>query len=480
MEDIMKENRSVGIEGVKHQMNDPVVGELETCFTDLIRLTRNNPSKLANAISYFRDEKTKVVIDSIDNILYKRFGFKIKHVSYERNYGVFPVTPITNNPISVDREDLRKYIDIVLENQTTQPHINPKMPVSDEDAVKNVLWGIKELDKQMVKDGIVVDFDTATIKGLPEETRIIMFADYHFLIRTCNLTARQIVAILMHEVGHAFTHVSNTYRSIKNTTRLLETMKGEVTDESTGKDIVRLAYRNVLGQEKDVEDKSIPTLYVEFVDDMLRSNLGFDVGNPHYATDSEELADNFSAKFGLGLELAVALKGMRENGPSLSKLFFTPDSIIYGVYISLVTFVLSLSVTMAVAAPFVAFAIGYLLIKISRYVIDIITLGDASESRTYDYDERRVIRIKNTMVNRLRTAKLDKEEKKQMVANIEEVVSTSKFFIKYSNERFTAKFMNNLLAFNRTARDSKKIEEAIEDLMENDLHVASNKLRTIQ
>jgi len=471
---------NVSNEMINVQLHDPITVELEQYFNILIKMSDKYSSKLVTGISFFRNKETRKIIDAIDKSISKRFGIQFKHVNATGiGYAVMPIPPINYNVIGGDiRTRFKKYKDVLgkskcnpefeyCNNEFTKKDVSSdiKDAWKDEKSIiyKNYI-GYLELEKTLNSKGVKINLDKATVKGLPSNYEVFLLVDIFSLINTYNLTAKEMVATLLHEVGHAFTHLEYSYRTVKSTTVILDTLRSDLTNGKNMKKTLMLLYKNELGgDEKDLKDSNLTIASIRFMDKYMSNTMVMSKNDKHSGTDSEQLADQFANRFGVGSDLLNALVKLHNaNGLDLN---LNNDILLISIL------VLLSAIAVVVFLPAV---ITYI---VTQAVMTLLFGGDDSNEITYDKNKRRYYRIRNDMVRVLRTSDLPKKDMKKVIEEIN-------FIDKVINDTpddtgWLEKFGNKLLPWNRRASNFKELEQYLEDLTENSLHVSSNKLKNI-
>jgi len=194
--------------------------------------------------------------------------------------------------------------------------------------------------------------------------------------------------------------------------------------------------------------------------------------NFHSDTDSEQLADQFSARMGLGNELILSLNtiiktyGYRPPAQDPST----------GEYL-LVFGITAMYIIMAASA--LGSVIGAIIGVIISAIFALKLYREKSPSSTYDDDYRRLKRIRNDMVRQMRLYKLDK---KIIQSYLDTIDYTDKLLAKLKVPKYESiitKIYYRMHTSKVNMIDVKYIEQLTEDLMENDLHTASMKLKMV-
>jgi len=466
---------TISNEMIDPQINDPIVKDLEVQFDKLIELTDQFEPKLVASISYFRHKGTKKVLEDIDKLITKRFGINFKHVSgKDVGYGIITVNPLSMNVLTGDvNAQFKSYKEYLGKTNCNPTYQTCNTEFKESDVSRNIidLWkdeksiayknyiSYMELDKVLNTTGVKIDLHKAKVYGLPKNYANYILVDLKYLIQDRKLNSKELTAVLFHEIGHMFTHLENSYRTVKTTTVLLDTLrKNLVRGKSIGKTL-NLVYNDVLDGTEDISKDLNVVATIKVLDRYMESTLKLNRNDNHSYTDSEQLADQFATRFGTAQSLSDAI----------SKLNMTlGDYSTYGLVVYSALVVLSTLIKLILLPMSVMFLI-------IEMVVTIFTGGYDSNEATYDTELRRITRMKNDLVRMIRTADIDKKDSKRILGEIEYVLTIiDKIDVKDS---FISRMGDKILPKNANKSKFKKLEEYLEDLSENDLHVASLKLK---
>ena len=472
-------NDTVSNEMIDEQLDDKVVTDLTSKFVELIDLSDRFSHKLVTSVSYFRFPETKRIIEDIDNIIYKRFGFSIKHISAESiGYAVLTVPPVNFNILAGDVVDIFDYFKDYLGKDKTK--YDKKYEVKEKDVkakndIKDIFKDEKsivyhtyssytKLEKTLQSSSVKIDLNKAKISNLPNEYNLFIMVDLYMLIRKNKLTGRELAAVLLHEIGHGFTHLEYSYRTVKNTTLLIDNIRDSINNGKTKLVSFNLAYKNILKGEEDLSNVSEYTAVIRIFDKYMQNNMLMNTNDRHSFTDSEQLADQFANRFGVGDALVTSLAklhGDYNNGPR------NPSLEILISVISVVIVLVGLLFSLVLLPIFLTFVMIVLLVG-----------GPDSNAITYDTKLRRYQRIKNDMIKIIRTTDLDNNIIKNFIKEIDVI---DKIMEKSKSEiTLMDKIADKVFPFNSKIANFKKLEELLEDISENNLYIASNKLRTLK
>ena len=281
------------------------------------------------------------------------------------------------------------------------------------------------------------------------------------------LTSEEMAACVLHETGHFFTYCESFVRTVTTNMALTALVKDLEGAYSVGQREVIIGKCAADLRLKDIDTKAlaatdkraiVEAAIVTEVAELSRSELGINI---YDSTASEFLADQFAVRHGAGVHLASALN-------KFSNLFGGELA-----YMSQSWFMFSQMVSIALMflPPICIFAIPINIIGILMG-----GFGDDGDN-TYDTPEMRFARIKQDMVQRLKNRMLSAEEKKRIVADIEEM---EKMMSKIKDKRDWREYIaTTIIPVYRRYRKTKQLQQQLEALASNPLFVRSAELATL-
>ena len=496
------EGLSLSSEMIAPQPNDAMVTTVVNEIEKIAEVIRKNNYKSAD------DLKKNVIVakamHTIEESISKRLGLNFHLVTGDiDNCFCMPVTGGTNSGLNMD---IRKYLKEVDE------HFD-KNNLDPDDFAKNIdnkqvvdLNGIESETKDMVgiyarwkknqavlqdhlmdSGKIIIDLQAAKMHNVPKDVIVTVAMDFIWTIQKLELTARETAAILLHEVGHGWTFLEYAHRQTMNNSILMETLKDNTSNGKSAKEKLILALQRInpkaarnLSTKNNIGTISL-TLARAYVDANLYSSV-----------DSEQMADQFATRFGLGAELSTAMGKLNSEYRGFSGLllitFMIAASLLVSILIALLPIII---VTIAMGGFTLAWLLGSIILSIKVTLIIIVVghlLGtDKKTAETADrYDDmiNRVKRMKFDLVRQLRTSKMPDQAKKQLLAAIDNVDAVIEDVSKIRIVDAIARplsFLWEKTSFTEIERmNYERMDKVIESLMENDLHVATAKLQTFK
>ena len=330
-----------------------------------------------------------------------------------------------------------------------------------------------------------VDEATGQVGGVFSEYPSSLYLNFN-QFQQYELSPREVMAIIFHELGHFF--YGCWVSSRKDKTNLI--LEDAIKKMSSKKDEERVEFlfKTVKGITKDLPEK--------LMDDMTSSNpivvskaVATIVGEVCYSqledakyseTSFEQMADNFSTRFGYGTELVSALAKIGGDNSFASDLIgslvltYKAAKALMNTIVMVVLLIKfakygALQFIVSAVINGIAFAFfAYLLISSS---------GEAGHDYTYDDVPKRYNRIRLQMVELIKRKQLNNKDVKAVIEQLEYI---KKKIDTTSTYRGPLDFLFN--TFNpkdRRAKNSIQRQQAIEALFGNDLFIKSLELKAM-
>ena len=484
--ELHSDNIVPSMENISVQKDTSIVDTLTSYFKDLIKLVDNTGVKEGSA---FKNTAVRVLFANIDEAVSKRFGMNIKTVeSASSILATQTVSPKIENALAGNIKERYKYIDDVLESTGNNGLLESKdIDTANSNWItmlKVAKTSIDAVDRIMQSSGLTVDLANAKIIGYPKDATSIILINPYILINKYGFTAEELSAAFLHEIGHSFTHLEYSSRTMRNTTILIESLTREVSRNNTPLEAIKLAYANVYDDDKLKDAKTIPTAIVGVIGKYIDEDRLFG-GSTYGIKDSERVADQFVARLGAGEPLTTALIKLENAGSGLETLKPVGVILFKAFIVGLLLTVLfpAFGVMVLLGVGFISIEIIMLLItatimwSISNFVMAAFDKG-IDKGFPYDNPKRRILRVKNELVRQLRNNDVDKNSIKAMISTIESMtIAASKLSDK--DENLIYRTVGLVFKYSSEQNELRTIDDAIDDLTNNDLHTASAKLKTI-
>lgn len=282
-------------------------------------------------------------------------------------------------------------------------------------------------------------------------------------------TSREILAILLHEVGHAFNELERVYMVYNNVFILQDVLVEEYAKKNkTPADVLKIFYSKTdLEQDKD-KPSTIAGVILAANKSIIR---GIDSGRvtDYDLSNHEQLADEFAARFGLGAEIISAfeksdyLTGVDERSMiaegSLGAIAMGLGLTAYGI--------------IAAAIGVIGFAVISLLPAILLLWLGSSSIININKNGTvYDTIERRIQRLRNTTVRRM-VSVTDNNAKDHMLSQVDYLDAQLAEIKKLKANSLALKIVNAIGKLDTLAYQERELNDLIDNMFANDLHVAS-------
>lgn len=292
----------------------------------------------------------------------------------------------------------------------------------------------------------------------------------------CKLTPRECAAIMIHEVGHAFTYYEFSDRMTVSNQILLD-LATAVNENDSKKRVFLLKElgENLDGNPDMFDDIGDETNRTIFGLKLFRRCVGWVSGQMPMSrlneVTPEQLADNFATRFGLGKELVTGLFRIDElcESPELSASYAGTVSFFSNTFVFLS--IVAGAVLGSVACGF--FAAGWA----ALYLLSVPSYGE--NAKDYEHGEIRIRykRIRDALIERLSRGKYDKEVVKKLIADIKVIDAILPKL--QEAKTFTDHLADFLFKKNRDTRADTILQLLLEDLTHNNLFLKSAELQTL-
>ncbi len=458
----------IAMENIATQINDPIVNEVVDHYGNIkkyMKMYRVKDSKHAYTKKDIKNELKK-----LDKAITDRFGLNYKHVySTDGGYAIIPINQGVNNALAPYREQIVNSVEQDIEHCKHSGECGKLKDLKDVTGYNQDIYTImtdyvesaKKIKKQLNSSKIKIDFNKAKIENFPKDTTLWVIGDIHTLLIELDLTPRELTAILFHEIGHSFTHISESYRQVESTSLLLETFTNNLKKTKSIRENIILTTKEVYNKDLKGNDVEVFTSLLPIITENINDN------NTYSSIDSEQLADQFSNRFGLGKELVTSLNKMHITYKTNYVLIFAP--------IMLSVFLQALLVSLNIVVAAIATVIVLLLIVIID-LMSVFVIGNESSKATYDITETRFKRIKLDLIRQLRESGLSKEIVKDRINQIEEI---EKLLTNWIDSRSLIGSIGDVMPWNIDKFTYTRLQKELEELSENDLHLATAKIKLL-
>lgn len=322
-----------------------------------------------------------------------------------------------------------------------------------------------------------VNTDKATLGGVFSLYVNTVYLNIEYLFGPAKMSPAEVTAILLHELGHGFGACEYADRSA-TTNQILASVAKELSlgSEKADKEYIfrELTLVNASTTKEAVEDLVNGNRVVagtRWFETVLGS-VGSGMENKKYdETSFESLADNFASRFNYGRPLITGLdKLYKDSGsPERSKSIY--------VFTYTVGVAMEMLRGFLLAYGLVTFAVPLVVLMSVSLALSWFSSGEENRDFTYDDLKIRYKRIRNDMVELLKSDTLSKDIIKSTLDNI-------KFFDSIITETYKYRglmdqFMNTFVPSARKADQAIARQQLMEDLSFNELFVKSGELKVL-
>lgn len=477
-DEFLREEEVLTCEMIMPQTDTKFLTELRVLISDLAN-TVNSKDYRNTSVLIEENPGVHEKITKISEVLSKRFNFNIS-LTLEPSMGACTTVTVPGSLSILSNSDwmvsLKEYFDkkkgMIYKDIKTISDFKRNV----DDYYNQLYKNVKAFDKILDNFNISIDLKNATISGLPKDYWLLMRADFCYLLnrKGNNLSPDELIAILLHEIGHNFTTFEKLYFNIRNSAVILDAIRD--TANNGVKDIPSIL-KIVSKKMGNNPNKNSMELLV----DLRRTTIGSLPGEV-VQYNNEQQADQFVTRFGLGAPLATGLTKygawVRITNATLVDKIET--AVTTGIILSLLVIP-----TIMVPAAFVA-ATVLLATTVGMYISNQLTnltnnIQAKQSDVAYEMDYTRTLRIKQDLIRQIRI--LDKVKDKLLIKQIlesVEIIDEKLVFI----ENLIEKVKNNswieryIMARQFSDKQKSLIEmnDLVQELMENELHLKLLKL----
>lgn len=437
-------------------------------------------------------------IKALEDIFTKRFGVKV--IFGSNDYNTFYTMP-TSKTIGYDLnwfKDMYGSFATLDNMKEKNPELYEKLVNGtidfDNPKYKDAYRWYEDLSNasyysllaQIKKTNITLDIKNAKIVNPPKQMSFYINADWYFASDS-GTTPMEMLAILLHEFGHNWYELEGIVNLYANVVVLNDIIREEYGKKGkTPADTLRIFYNKTkLDMPKNIPN-DMATATIQAYKDIYRGSM-YQQESIGFFTNDEQQADEFSARFGLGRYMVSALQKLYPNMEDYDQWTYSPArlnfDISFGVMVTIFTStLLTMSLGGTIAALIFAAPIGVVLgvlLTITSIVSTMKnTYGVKGSIGLYDDLNRRYKRIRNTTIRRLNYVE-DVNVKTAVLKDIEELDKTIQPVLAAAANSKLRKLVD-FFAKDKEGYQEQKLNELLEDLNANEIHVAANLFKTLK
>lgn len=328
-----------------------------------------------------------------------------------------------------------------------------------------------------VKESSYIDLKNAKVTGIFSEINVPIYMGYDYL-RSFKLNAKEIAAILAHEIGHCFVAYEMAFRTVRTNQVLSAISKAHADGDKD-------SYKYVLKTTEDiydlktgvlqelVETKNKEVVYIAVLGHIENNTKEQSLlGNTTYDISTfEAMSDNFATRLGLGRELVSALE----------KMFKTMGAAEFSMTTRVAMTVFDTITSVAIVGSVIAIGanplVGGFYLAINVFSVWS-RLDGRDHNNVYDKLSVRFKRIKEQITIYLKDNKLPAKDVKialQSLANIEKTISEVSEYKGYLPAIF-----NLLDPASVKVNNAISIQKKLESIASNELYIKAAQLRTLE
>lgn len=438
----------VSLETIDYQIKDRFPGQLQHIVESIYAELDKTPYK-----SNKQDIDHHSLITQMEKLIFDRFGLL---VLFRGELKI--ISPAAIIPFFKDYERSNSYFQGVADSM----HETSSLGVVK--SIRSIMKERRETAKKIHNKTGYVNTKLARVGGYMSEVRHYLIIDFKRLKEDVGITPSEMVAIILHEIGHAFDGLEEHYR-VQTTNRAIFDVLSDINGNKPDKVLYKYKHSFSVKEYKDSQLSTskerqdfcgeLAKRYVESVQSQLQ-NAKYD------ETNFENMADSFAARFGMGEYLASGLRRLYaysgvlvENTMSLRVINVTLDVLV--------------NATVFLLIPVYGF-IFY--IAVMSYLMRI-----SGSTMTYDEVIDRVMRVKNTIVHALlKRLDIPKDVVVDALEQIEYIERMAKETMVYKS--LLSELGDILYSDARADRYYIDLQQTIESQLNNRLFIQSAKLRT--
>ena len=351
-------------------------------------------------------------------------------------------------------------------------HVNPSSILGDNDFkdyyTKDANKVIKKLEDN---EKTFVDLKNAKVGGAFSTVPSKIYMGFRQL-KDMKLTAREVAAVFMHEVGHAFVAYELAFNTIQTNQILLALHKSLVAnDQKLFEYSLKLTEKKLgpnSGVYNELKEETDTTVVTTVVMAKIQEKRVSELGTAAYdKTTYEALADNFATRMGLGRELVTSLE-------KIHRLYGSPE------YSGETRFIYNMiQITVATYSMLLGAVLGSVLLMIAGapmfFLITWAVSDGAEYQNVHDKLKIRYKRVREQLISRLKVKSLAPELVKNILEDLkvlDKIIDQTGEFSSILNVVGNIIYPSNWVLSSR-----KNAQRLLEELASNDLFIKAAQLR---
>lgn len=442
---------NLSMEMIDYQVNDFFPPALEKIVSKIKK-------DLEQSILVSNKEVINEYGSDITDLIFKRFGLTMTMDPVLHYYLPAAIIPFTGDNLLSVKGIPDSFINMASKRDkvngvTLVKHIEKVMKDKE-----------KEARKLHNKKGFV-NTKYAKVGGYLSDVRHYLIVNFVDLLKE-GISPLGVVAVIVHEIGHAFTGLETHYRSV-TTNNSIGDVLSELNKNKPDKAVYQ--FKRHFGKDELIEaglneDSEITDFYGVLAGKYIKSLDSQNYNAKYDENNFENMADSFAARMGLGKEIVEALYILHK------KYDYSLHSSATLYYINNFISFLSVVFFFFVFLPPLGGVLLFILFSMAG-------AGASGADGTYDLPLDRFNRVKNSIVGNLKDTRLPKEYTKSLIDQIDVI----EFILDntYYSKGVIATVIDNLMSKDRNAVYYRVIQQDVENALNNSLFVGSAKLRSL-
>jgi len=477
---------TLSTENIMYQKNDAVVPAIKgrmAAITNIIHASDGDISHLG------RRKDLRSELAKLGEVCSARFGITIApRISHNVLAAAQPITPKVRAAMTGDMSAMSEAIKKLVKEQDPSSYsdvIDADHAVSSMlDVLKITMSGVDALDKKLKSSDVTVDLRKARVYGVPKTAVASVLFNPVDMVRKYGLTVEEMTAVYMHEVGHIFTYLEYSHRLMMQTTDFLDSLHHDLRANKSPLNAIKLSYKKSSESDKIDESTGVASACVGIMSDYLNGgNFG---DNTYSNKDSERLADQFAARFGLGGSLVSALRKTPKDAPDSGREYSeTTDTVLSIAAFSVIMLFLLSNAIMLFGVGGGMLAAGGVAATVSGFVtygiyniVSCMTNAGIDASYRYDSPKRRMVRIKREAIRQLRQEDITAPERDALL----EVIDSMTGAIDHSHdsdENIIYRVAGVFFSYRDQQLAMRDIDNRVLDMLNNDVYVTAAKINRL-
>lgn len=342
---------------------------------------------------------------------------------------------------------------------------------------KNIVKMLETIKQNNLKN--TIDLKRAWVTGIFAEVPIRMIFPQSFVYGR-KLTVKELTAVMLHEIGHAFTVCE--YANRVNTTNqvLAGLMRSSIEDAPSVQEIVfKQAGELLFYDEKTfVVAEEITDTQAKFVVilNAVEKRSKSENSTTHYDFVScEQQADQFAARMGYGRYIVTGLDKAFDNPldkNAIARHYVGFCEVMFPLIkrgITVMSMVALGPQVYLLAATLTVFLFGLMMYQ----------AGELNRNHTYDSTRVRYLRVREDILTRIKDKKIAPEMVKELLEDIAAIDKVLDGLLKTETKKYLEIASNYIFKKHRDAHDARQLQRQLEELASNDLYRVAAKLRTV-